>query len=143
MSFDLQVINGDLVIKNGDLSTVSGTNKLKQDLLKVALTEAGGNPLNKWYGTLISRSLIGSVLPSNILIESAQSQLQNAVESLKRLQNLQVSSGQPVTPDEQISFIQNVLITRSNIDPRLFSVVINVLSRAFGKVSAEFTVQNI
>lgn len=142
MSFDLQVLNGDLVIKNGALSAVTGANKLTQDVLKIALTEAGSNPLNKWYGTLISRSLIGSVLPSSIIVENAQSQLQNAIAGLKRLQNLQVASGQPVSPDEQIAFIRNISIARSNVDPRLFTVSITVTSRAFGKVIAEFTVAN-
>ena len=140
MSFDLQVLNGDLVIKNSDLAIVRGNAKLVQDLLKIALTTAGGNVLNPWYGTLISQSLIGSVLQSDILISVAQSQLQNAVQNLKNLQNIQVSSGQKVSPDEQIAFIQNISVVRSPADPRLFSVLISVLSRAFGKVTAEFTV---
>lgn len=140
MSFDLQVLNGDLVIQNSDLAIIRGNTKLVQDLLKIALTTAGGNTLNPWYGTLISQSLIGSVLSSDILLSNAQTQLQNAVESLKRLQNLQVASGQKVTPDEQIAFIQNISIVRSPIDPRLFNVSIGVLSRSFGKVSTGFTV---
>lgn len=139
MSFDLEVANGDLVINNGDLSTISGVTKLEQDLLKIALTEAGGNPFNKWYGTLISKSLIGFVLSPTITVAAAQNQLQNAVENLKKLQGLQVASGQKVTPDEQISFIKNISITRSDIDRRLFTVIIMVLNRTFGQVSAEFT----
>lgn len=140
MSFDLQVLNGDLVISNSDFAVIKGNDKLVQDLLKIALTPAGGNVLNPWYGTLISQSLIGSVLQSNILLSVAKTQLQNAIENLKKLQNLQVASGQSVTPDEQIVFIQDISITQSPFDPRLYQTTIRVLSRAFGKVSATFTV---
>jgi hypothetical protein len=142
MSFDLQVYNGDLVITNSDFATIQGNDKLVQDLLKIALTPAGGNVLNPWYGTLINKSLIGSVLQNDILLSVAQTQLQNAIENLKKLQNLQVQSGQSVSPDEQIAFIQNISITQSPYDPRQYQTTINVLSRAFGKVSAVFTVGN-
>jgi len=129
-----------LVITNSDFAIVQGNDKLVQDLLKIALTEAGGNVLNPWYGTLISKSLIGSVLQNDILLSVAQTQLQNAVENLKKLQNMQVASGQSVSPDEQIAFIQNISITQNPFDPRLYQTTINVLSRSFGKVSATFTV---
>jgi hypothetical protein len=142
MSFDLQVKNGDLVLNNGDLAQVSGSDKLIQDILKIALTAAGGNILQPWYGSLISRSLIGSYLQTDIIISMAQGQLQNAVQTLQNLQNLQVSSGQSVTPDEQISFIKNISITRSTVDFRTFNVSIQVLNRAFGKVNAVFTASN-
>lgn len=142
MSFDLKVVNGDLVLSNGDVGTITGNDKLVQDLLKIALTTAGSNVLQPWYGSLISRSLIGSYLDSNIIISVAKNQLQYAVENLKNLQNIQVSSGQKVTPDEQIAFINDISITRNTVDPRIFSVVIRVLSRSFGRVAASFVVNN-
>ena len=54
MSFDLKIINGDLVIKNGQLTTVVDSEKLIQDILKICLTEAGSNPMQPWYGSSIS-----------------------------------------------------------------------------------------
>jgi hypothetical protein len=144
MSYDLQVLNGDLVISSGtaDLAIIQGNAKLIQDLLKIAITTAGSNPLQPWYGSLVSKTLIGSFLSSDIVIATAQSQLQNAIENLQNLQNLQVQSGQTVTPDEQISFINDISITRSTVDPRLFSVIITVLSKSYGKVAAAFTANN-
>lgn len=142
MSFDLQVINGDLVINSGALVTVTGEAKLIQDLLKIALTTAGANTLQPWYGSLISQTLIGSYLSSDIVSSVAQSQLQNAIQNLQNLQNLQVQSGQTVTPDEQIAFINDISIVRNTIDLRLFSVVIKVLNRSFNRVAANFTVNN-
>lgn len=142
MSFDLLILNGDLVINNSDLATVNGKNKLIQDLLKIALTTAGSNPLQPWYGSLVGSTLIGSILDSDIVISVAQNQLQNAINNLKSLQNMQAATGQIVTPDEQIAFVKNVSIVRNTVDPRLFQVSINVLNKAFGTVSANFTATN-
>ena len=121
MSFDLQVLNGDLVIKNSDLATVTGKDKLIQDLLKIALTDAGGNVLNPWYGTLIGKSLVGSVLNSDILLSVAQTQLQNAVETLKKLQNMQVAEGQSVTPDRANSFYTKYIYNTKPIRSKAIS----------------------
>jgi phage baseplate assembly protein W len=143
LSFDLQVLNGDLVIQNGDLSTIQNNDKLVQDLLKIALTTLGSNPLQPWYGSSISRTLIGSILSSDITIASAQSQLQSAIENLKNLQAIQIASGQTVSPGEQIAAIQAIQITRSTIDPRLFTVLIKVLDRTFGSVGASFNASTI
>lgn len=141
LSYDLKIIAGDLKIENGDLSILRGKDKLIQDLVKIATTELGANPLNSWYGSMISASLIGSVLDDNITINIAQSQLQNSIETLKQLQNLQVSSGQKMTPDEQISYIKNILIERNQQDLRAIQVIIQVLTRSFGTVNASFNLQ--
>lgn len=140
MSFDLRIKSGDLVIEKSDLGTITGTDKLTQDLLKIALTPVGGNSLQPWYGSFISRTLIGSVLPTDLVFSMAKSQLQKSVENLKDLQNLQVSSGQKVSPNEQISYIRDINILRNSIDPRVLQVFINVISRSFGQISATFNV---
>jgi phage baseplate assembly protein W len=143
MSFDLQVINGDLVIgSNGDLGVVYGTAQLKQALLKIVLTPVGGNPAQPWYGSLINRTLIGSVLRTDIIFAMAQAQLQNAIETLQNIQTRQVASGQKVTPDEQIAAISSININQSTVDPRLINVLVSVLNRSYGMVETSFTVQN-
>lgn len=143
MSFDLSVVSGDLVIKGGDLATITNQKKLIQDLLKIALTTAGSNPLQPWYGSLISKTLIGSVISSDIIISVAKSQLKNAIENLKNLQNIQAASSQRVSPAEQISFISDINVVRNIADPRIFSVIIKVLDRSFGNVSTSFNVSNV
>jgi phage baseplate assembly protein W len=141
MSFDLQISNGDFVLNNGDLATIINTTKLTQDLLKIATTTTGANPLQPWYGSMVGRTLVGSS-QSKIIINVAQSQLQNAIANLKALQNIQVASGQSVSPSEQIASISNISITRNTIDPRIITVTINVLSRALDRVTAVFTPTN-
>lgn len=140
MSFDLQIIGGDLSFKNGDLVLVRGKDKLQQDLLKIALTEIGSNPLQPWYGSLISNNLIGSTLPMNIITSMAKSQLERSIETLKQLQASQAASGQSMTPDEQISYISGISVLQNQTDLTILNVSIKVLSRAFGQVSASFTV---
>lgn len=143
MSFDLQVSNGDLVIgTNGDLGIVQGSAKLQQSLLKIVLTPVGANPVQSWYGSLINKTLVGNILRTDIVITMAQTQLTNAIETLQKVQAMQVAGGQKVTPDELIAAISNINITRNAIEPRLIQVVVSVLNKAFGRVNTSFTVQS-
>ena len=140
MSFDLKVKNGDLQLLGGDFQTVTDTEKLVQDILKICLTTAGADPLNPWYGSFISRTLIGSVLDTSITVQVAQSQLQSAIENLKSLQTAQIKSFQAVSPAEQISAILDISITRNATDPRIFNVGVRVLSKALTPVATTFNV---
>lgn len=143
MSFDLKIKNGDLTVKNGDLDIVRGTEKLQQDLLKVAITPVGANPLAPWYGSYISKTLIGNYLDSDFVISSAQTQLQNAIETLKTLQVQQATQTfQNVSPDELIGAIIDISVNRNNIEPRLFDVIIKVVSKSFKRVNAGFNVKS-
>jgi hypothetical protein len=143
MSFDLKIIDGDLVITRGSLRTVRDSEKLIQDILKMALTEAGSNPMFPWYGSYISRTLIGSVLDVSVTFQVAHSQLQNSLQNLKDLQQVQVKSGQIVSADEQINSILDISINRNNNDPRLFDVIIKATSKGFKPITTAFTVNTI
>lgn len=143
MSFDLKLKYGDLLLNNGDFTQVTGTNKLAQDILKICLTEMGSNPSFPWYGSSINKSLIGSYLPNNITLQVAQSQLQNAIENLQKLQVIQFNSFQNVSASELISGIADISIDRNKIDPRVFIVSIKILTKSFETVDATFNVTNI
>jgi len=143
MSFDLKVRNGDLVLDRGDLKTVVDSEKLIQDILKIALTTAGSNPQHPWYGSYVSRSLVGSGLSTDIIFQLGQTQLQNALEILKSLQEAQVKQFQRVSPDEQINSILDISINRNTRDPRLFDVIIKVVSKGFKPVTTVFRVSTI
>ena len=143
MSFDLNVQNGDLVIQNGQLALVTGQTKLVQDILKICLTKIGSNIFQPWYGSAISSSMIGSFLAEDITMSIARTQLQTAIENLKKVQELQASTGQKMTPDEQISYITDISISRNPIDFRLIQVKISVLTKSFSKSTASFTTGNI
>jgi hypothetical protein len=143
MSFDLKLNGGDLVIKNGQLQTVLDSEKLIQDILKICLTTAGTNPIHPWYGSFISRTIVGNPMYSSILVQIAKSQLNTALENLKELQGIQVNSFQRVSADEQISTILDISIIRNQLDPRLFDVRIKALSKGFKPITTAFTVSTI
>ncbi len=143
MSYDLRIINGDIVIQNGDLRTCVDSEKLIQDILKVCLTKAGANPIAPWYGSYVSRSLVGNLLASNITMQVAQNQLQSAIENLMALQQAQIKSSQTVTPDELIGSISNIAVNQNKSDPRIFAVQVSIVSKGFKPITTAFTISSI
>lgn len=143
MSFDLKIINGDLVISNGQLKKVVDSEKLIQDILKLSLTTAGSNPIHPWYGSFISRTLVGNPNYSSVLVQVAKSQLNTALQNLKDLQTLQIKSFQRVSADEQIAAISDISIIVNQNDPRLFDIVIKALTKGLKPISTAFSVSTI
>ena len=143
MSFDLKIRNGDLVIKNGLLQTVVDSEKLIQDILKMCLTTAGTNPLHPWYGSFLSRTIIGNPNASDVLVQISKAQLNTALENLRNLQDHQVKSFQRVSADEQIGAILDISIIRSTIDPRLFDVRIKALTKGTKPITTDFRISTI
>jgi len=143
MSFDLKIKGGDLVINNGALQQVVDSEKLIQDILKVCLTTAGTNPLHPWYGSYLSRTIIGNPLHSSVLVQIAQSQLHTALQNIKDLQDLQIKSFQKMSADEQLAAVLDISIINNNIDPRLFDVKIVALTKGTKPITTAFRVSTI
>lgn len=143
MSFDLKIIAGDLVLNQGSLVTVVDSEKLIQDILKICLTAAGTNPLHPWYGSFISRTLIGNANQTSMLVQIAKSQLTTALTNLQQLQNLQLQSFQRMSADEQITAILDISVLQSQINPTLFNVRVQVLSKGLKPISTSFAVNTI
>lgn len=143
MSFDLKILKGDLVIANGDIKQVIDSEKLIQDILKLCLTTAGSNPLHPWYGSYLSRTIVGNPMETSMLAEISRSQLNTALENLKSLQELQIKAFQPITADEQLGAVLDISVRRNNIDPRLFEVNIKALTKGFKPITTAFRVSTI
>jgi len=143
MSFDLKVISGDLVLQNGDLQTVTDTEKLIQDILKICLTDAGSNPLHPWYGSFISRTLVGNPNQTSMLAQIGKSQLNTALTNLQQLQNLQLQSFQRVSADEQLAAILDISVLQNQVNPTLFNITVQVLSKGLKTPSTSFMVNTI
>lgn len=143
MSFDLKIISGDLVINQGLLVTVVDSEKLIQDILKICLTAAGTNPLHPWYGSFISRTLIGNANQTSMLVQIAKSQLTTALTNLQQLQTLQLQSFQRMSADEQITAILDISILQSQVNPTLFNVRVQVLSKGLKPITTNFAVNTI
>lgn len=143
MSFDLKIIDGDLVINQGDLQTVVDSEKLIQDILKICLTDAGSNPLHPSYGSFLSRSVVGNASSTSLIVQVAKSQLNSCLSNLQYLQTLQIQSFQKVSADEQLAAITGISVTRSAFDPRLFNVKISCLTKGFQPVTTAFNISTI
>jgi hypothetical protein len=143
MSFDLKIINGDLVINQGDLQTVKDSEKLIQDILKICLTDVGSNPLHPSYGSYLSRSVIGNPQSTSVIVQVATSQLNTCLTNLQYLQQLQIKSFQKVSADEQLAAILGISVVRSSFDPRLFNVKVKCITKGFQPVSTAFSISTI
>jgi hypothetical protein len=141
MSFDLQIVNGDLSIaNNGDLAIVEDVQKLIQDILKMCITPAGALAFYPWFGSVMSRGLIGSVYDDRFLTSTSISQLTSSLNNLKALQLEQAKTSQPITPGEHIAAIKSIDVQRSTNDPRYFAVYVSVITKALTKANTSFTV---
>lgn len=140
MSFDLKIKSGDLQLaSNGDLQKTENTEKLIQDILKILSIPLGGNPSFPWYGSSISTSLIGNAFNFQFTSSLASSQVRDALEILQKLQNVQTGR-QAVTPNELLAAIQEVRVERNQKDPRYFTVIIKVLTKALTSVTTSFDI---
>lgn len=143
MSFDLKIVNGDLVINQGSLQKVEDSEKLIQDILKICLTNVGANPLHPSYGSFLSRSIVGNPLQTSVVIQIAKSQLNTCLTNLQQLQQLQIKSFQKVSADEQLAAVTGISVLKSAFDPRLFTVKISCLTKGFKPITTAFTISTI
>ena len=141
MSFDLKLEQGDIRLNDAnDLATVENGEKLTQDILKIVTTQLGANKRFPWYGCPITQSMIGRAFDSIFIQTVSTNQLRFSITNLERLQKEQLRTDQVVTAQEQISTLQNVSINQNKIDPRFFNIDLIVLSKAFRRVPASFSV---
>jgi hypothetical protein len=141
MSFDLKIVNGDLSLgSNKDLAKVENSEKLIQDILKICITPVGSNPYNPWYGSALSKGLIGNTLDDRFLKIMGSSQISSVLGNLKSLQQEQARTSQKITASEHIAAVEAANIERSQTDLRFFRVSISVVSKALTRVNTGFKV---
>jgi hypothetical protein len=140
MSFDIKLEAGDILVdNNGEVQTVTGTEKLKQDIAKMILTEIGTNVYHPWYGSQLADSVIGRATTADVIARDTELTVNTALENLSFLQTEQTQY-QNVTPAEMIAAIKEVRVESEPIDPRQWNVTIVVLSKALTEISEEFSI---
>jgi phage baseplate assembly protein W len=139
MSFDLKIFNGDLVVDTtGDLAIVQDEDKLTQDILKILLTPAGSNVFFPWYGSYVSSNLIGETLPPSFMENMAESQIQNSLDNLMKLQKSQMQSGQNVSSKELLASVKYVSVEKNLINPTYYSIMVDVVNKGFKTITTSF-----
>jgi phage baseplate assembly protein W len=140
MSFDLEIIDGDLQIKaDGSMRIVTDTPKLRQDLLKIVLTGLGSNKFHPWYGCSVTDSSIGSSYPDNLLFSDIQTSIMQSLDRLKTLQMSQASA-QSVSLAEMIAQVEGVEVERNPADPRQINIRISIWTKRLTKIEEVFTI---
>lgn len=140
MSFDLRLINDDISIApDGSIRTITDTPKLRQDILKILITELGSNRFHPWYGNTISENSIGRDLPDGFLESEITTAISQSISKLKTLQSSQLST-QTVSLSELISDIESIIVERNPLDPRQVNVIVGVLTKQLTKIEEIFTI---
>ena len=143
MSFDLSIEKGDIKIsRNGSIGTISGNSKLKQDIVKILLTDFGDNKFHPRYGSHIGALKVGHHADSRLMALDIESSARNALKNLMALQRSQ-SRRQALAPGETIVDILNVTVKRDDVDPRLYNIFVSVLTQELTEVSSFVSVRII
>ncbi len=141
MSFDLALNMGDLKINNdGTINTVAGNSKLRQDILKILLTEIGDNKFHPKYGSHIGSLQIGSSADNKLIALDLEASARSALENLISLQRSQ-SRRQRLSSGEVILEIINVKVSRDTVDPRLYNIFVSVLTQELTEVRSSVTIR--
>lgn len=141
MSFDLRLENGDLKINaDGAMSVVTGNSKLRQDILKILLTDLGDNKFHPKYGSHVGKLQVGTHADEKIVSLDIESSARAALRNLMSLQRSQARR-QALTPGEIIIDILSLEVTRDKIDPRLYNIFVSVLTQSLDKIESSVTVR--
>jgi hypothetical protein len=143
MSFDLSIEKGDIKISSsGSIQTVSGNSKLKQDIVKILLTDLGDNKFHPKYGSHVGALQIGHYADSKLMSLDIETSARNALKNLVALQRSQARR-QALSPGEIIVDILNVMVKRDDVDPRLYNILVSVLTQELTEVSSLVSVRII
>lgn len=125
----------DIFIDNtGRIATVSGTEKLRQQIQKILLTLSGNNLYDTSYGSTL-QSVIGQKINK---YQAAQLQF-TILDSLNHLQSIQYANNVP--SNEQIKSISQIDAIRDSVDPRQINIYITVLTASYEEVTTSIKMQ--
>jgi phage baseplate assembly protein W len=141
MSFDLKIKNGDLSINNaGVIEPVIGNEKLRQDILKVLITDSGSNRYHPKYGSFLGKLKIGGFADDRIVSLDIEKSVRNAVEYLMALQKAQ-SQRQSLSAGEVIAEVLKVGVSRDEVDPRAYNVFVSVLTGELTEITTSLAIK--
>ena len=141
MSFDLALERGDIKISaDGSMKTVSGNAKLRQDIIKILLTELGSNKFHPKYGSYIGALQIGHYADAKLISLDLESSARKAIKKLMCLQRYKAGK-QNMTPGELIVDILKVSVARDQVDPRLYNIFVSVLTKRLTEVRSNVSVR--
>lgn len=141
VSFDLSITRGDIKINaDGSVKTVFGNSKLRQEIIKILLTELGDNKFHPKYGSHIGALQIGHYADNKLVSLDIESSARNAIRNLMSLQRSQARR-QNLSPGEIIIDILDISVARDEVDPRLYNIFVSVLTQELTEIRDSVTVR--
>lgn len=143
MSFDLKIVKGDIAINSdGTLGTVTGTAKIRQDIIKILLTRLGDNKFHPFYGSKIGSIEVGNIPDPDLIDSDLRTSAEEAILKLISLQKQQ-EKVQFIGPEERILSIKYIDVARDEIDPRLYNIFISVVTQKLSTIEDTIVVRVI
>lgn len=141
MALDVKWNNGIIVLDdNGDVETVTGSDKLVQDILRELTTANGDDIFDSTRGATLNSSLIGVGLDPTTLISEIQGSIIRSLMSLKERQEQQAGR-QYFSNAELIADIEEIRVIQDQTDPRQLNILISVLTRELTPLRIPLTFQ--
>lgn len=127
MSFDLKLIDGDVVIDpSGDVNIIGEWELAKQQLFNSFITPIGTNLYHEGYGSLLPY-ISNNGASFQDIERDIRSSIQNSVNSFIALQKFQ-RNYQFLSPQETIISINSIDVQIDSNDPRLLNVYLSLLN---------------
>jgi len=141
MSYDLKIVNGDLSLNsNGQVNLVVGNSKLVQEVTKMVLTDVGENKYHPYYGSAVGKIDMGGIYDESMHRTEIERSVRESLNNLIILKNNQRLT-QEINPAETIVSIDNVLVFRDGLDPRMWSIEISLTTMALDNVKTSVTIR--
>ena len=141
MALDVKWNNGIIVLDdNGDVETVTGSDKLIQDILRELTTANGDDIFDSTRGATLNSSLIGIGLDPTTLISEIQGSIIRSLMALKERQEQQASR-QYFSNAELLADIEDIKVIQDQTDPRQLNILISVLTRELTPLRIPLTFQ--
>ncbi len=112
----------------GVYKTISGIDKLIQDLKKIIKTVLGSDTVASWYGTNLE-TMIGTKQLAEFVETKITGEIVNTLERFKSVQ-IKQAEYQEVTDDEFLDYIDSIAVTQSETEPLLYDVQVNIVNKA-------------
>jgi phage baseplate assembly protein W len=143
MSFELKIKNGDISLEgDGTISIISGNEKIRQDIIKIILTELGENRFHPNYGSNTGYFQIGQAIDQGVIELDMQQSAESAIRYLIALQREQTKK-QLLSSSEVIVDVNFVKIERNETDPRLYNIYISVITQKLETITESVTIRII
>lgn len=116
--------------EDGDIATVAKELQLIQTVEKYIVTKISSNPFHSWMGTDIHGLLGGKIFDFDALTLEVRNQITLAINKLKKIQSILISSGRIVENGEIFEDLISVEVNIDETDATTVHALVTFTSRA-------------